>query len=161
MYTPIIGTLAFIVSPDGKNTLLVHRHKRNSDQHLGKYNGLGGKLEADEDVLSCIKREILEEAGLECQEIILRGTISWPGFGPNNEDWFGFIYRVDSFTGEPFSENEEGTLAWYPIAQLEKLPMWEGDRYFLPMVFDHHPTLFHGVMPYQKSRPVSWNFTRS
>ncbi|NOX25797.1 MAG: 8-oxo-dGTP diphosphatase [Deltaproteobacteria bacterium] len=160
MYTPVIGTLAFIMSPDGRKTLLVHRHKRQSDQHLGKYNGLGGKLEAGEDVLSCIKREIREEAGLECREIILRGTISWPGFGPNNEDWFGFIFRVDAFSGEPLLENEEGTLSWYPINQLDKLPMWEGDRHFLPLVFDRNPVVFHGVLPYENSRPVSWHYTR-
>ncbi len=160
MYTPIIATLAFIISPDGKETLLVHRNKRQTDQHLWKYNGLGGKLEDNEDVVSCIKREIREESGLECNEIILRGTISWPGFGVNNEDWFGFIYRVDSFTGVPFPENEEGVLGWHNIDQLDKLPMWEGDRYFLPMVFDCNPKLFHGVMVYKDSKPISWNYTR-
>jgi 8-oxo-dGTP diphosphatase len=161
MYSPIIGTLAFIISPDGKKTLLVHRNKRSTDQHLWKYNGLGGKLEPDEDVLSCIKREIREEAGLECLEIALRGTISWPGFGVNHEDWFGFIFRVDSFSGEPFSENEEGTLSWHSIDQLGELPMWEGDRYFLPMVFDNNPTMFYGVMPYKNSQPASWEFSRN
>ncbi len=168
MYTPIIATLAFIISPNGKETLLVHRNKRQTDQHLWKYNGLGGKLEDNEDVMSCIKREIREEAGLECKKITLRGTISWPGFGANaydrgrpaNEDWFGFIYRVDSFIGEPFSENEEGVLGWHHINQLDKLPMWEGDRYFLPMVFDHNPELFHGVMVYKNSKPISWSYVR-
>jgi 8-oxo-dGTP diphosphatase len=160
MYSPIIGTLAFIISPDGKKTLLVHRHKRQNDQHLGKYNGLGGKLEPGEDVMSCIKREIREEAGLECRKIILRGTISWPGFGPNNEDWLGFIFRVDEFSGELLTENEEGSLTWHPIDRLGELPMWEGDRHFLPLVFDHNPKVFHGVMPYKNSKSVSWSYAR-
>ena len=63
---------------------------RPGDQHLGKYNGLGGKLEADEDVASGMRREIMEEAGVECLALELRGTISWPGFGKQGEDWFGF-----------------------------------------------------------------------
>jgi len=160
MYTPIIGTLGFIVSPDRQNTLLVHRINRSDDAHLGKYNGLGGKLETNEDVMSCIRREIREEAGIECEEVVLRGTINWTGFGPNNEDWLGFIFRIDKFIGQPFKENEEGNLIWHPIERLNELPMWEGDRYFLPMVFDRDPRIFHGVMPYRNSRPVGWDYHR-
>ena len=65
MYRPIIGTLGYILSPDGQQTLLVHRNARADDQHLGKYNGLGGKMHADEDVIGCMRREIREESGLE------------------------------------------------------------------------------------------------
>src|SRR4051812_7388052 len=98
-YTPIIATLGYILSPDGKRVLLVHRNRRAEDAHLGKYNGLGGKLQAGEDVVACMKREIREESGLECDELLLRGTISWPGFGKQGEDWFGFIFRIERWTG--------------------------------------------------------------
>ena len=47
-YTPIVATLGYVLSPDGKHVLMVHRNKRDDDDHLGKYNGLGGKLEDDE-----------------------------------------------------------------------------------------------------------------
>ena len=160
MYTPIIGTLAYIISPDGRKTLLVHRNKREGDQHLGKYNGLGGKMKPDEDVYRCIVREIREEAGIDCVDVVLRGTINWTGFGPNGEDWFGFIFRVDSFVGTPFRSNEEGDLAWVDIENIMELPMWEGDRYFLPLVFDDDPRVFHGVMPYDNNRPLDWRYTR-
>ncbi len=159
-YTPIIGTLGFVISPDRQQTLLVHRISRAHDAHLGKYNGLGGKMRPGEDVVSCMRREILEEAGVLCEEMTLRGTINWPGFGPQGEDWLGFIFRIDRFQGTPFRENEEGPLGWQPISGLAGLPMWEGDRYFLPMVFDQDPRPFHGVMPYHQGRPVSWNCAR-
>ncbi len=48
-YTPILATLGYIMSPDGKEVLLIHRNARQNDMHLGKYNGLGGKPERDED----------------------------------------------------------------------------------------------------------------
>ena len=159
-YTPILGTLAYILSPDGKKTLLVYRNLRQDDIHYDKYNGLGGKMEPDEDVMACIKREIMEEAGIVCTEIILKGTVNWTGFGPHGEDWFGFIFRVDAFTGEPFAQNNEGTLQWVDVDRISELPMWEGDRFFLPLVFDDDPRLFHGYMPYQNNRPVSWSFSR-
>jgi 8-oxo-dGTP diphosphatase len=31
-----------------------HRNKRKDDAHYGKYNGLGGKVERDEDLSSSI-----------------------------------------------------------------------------------------------------------
>ncbi|OKY75899.1 MAG: 7,8-dihydro-8-oxoguanine triphosphatase [Desulfobulbaceae bacterium DB1] len=159
-YSPIVATLGFVLSPDRKQTLLVHRNARKDDPHLGKYNGLGGKMRADEDVVGCMRREIREEAGIECVAITLRGTISWTSFGKNGEDWLGFIFRIDRFSGTPFADNKEGTLSWQPVELLHTLPMWPGDRYFLPLVFDDDPTVFHGWMPYRHGQPVSWHFER-
>ncbi|MBW2465941.1 MAG: 8-oxo-dGTP diphosphatase [Deltaproteobacteria bacterium] len=160
MYCPIVGTLGYIISPDRKKTLLVHRNLRRDDDHLGKYNGLGGKMLPNEDVVSCLRREIHEEAGLHCEEALLRGTINWTGFGPGGENWLGFIFRIDRFSGTPFTSNEEGSLSWVSVDSLDKLPMWEGDRFFLPLVFDNDPRMFHGYMPYKDGRPLSWDYVR-
>jgi len=157
-YTPILGTLGYIMSPDGCSTLMVHRNKRPDDNHYGKYNGLGGKLEPGEDVVTCIRREIREEAGIECESLILRGTINWPGFGKGGEDWFGFIFRIDRFTGTPHEGNHEGTLEWVPVDRILSLPLWEGDRHFVPLVFNDDPRPFHGVMPYRDGRPQGWSY---
>src|SRR5205814_7037896 len=109
-YTPILATLGYVLSPDGRQVLLVHRNRRPHDAHFGKYNGLGGKLDAGEDVVAGLRREVREEAGIECDAISLRGTISWPGFGKHGEDWFGFIFRIDRWHGEVRSENAEGVV---------------------------------------------------
>ena len=159
-YTPITGTLGYVLSPDRNNVLLVHRNARKDDQHLGKYNGLGGKMENDEDVVECMRREIREEANLECTDLQLRGTISWPGFGPNGEDWLGFVFLITAFEGTAPESNDEGTLVWVPVDSIMGLPMWEGDRQFLPLVFDDDPRAFHGVMPYRNGRMVSWRYSR-
>jgi 8-oxo-dGTP diphosphatase len=121
---------------------------------------LGGKMEPGEDIASCMRREIREEAGIECHEMSLRGTLNWPGFGKHGEDWLGFIFVVTRFEGTPFTSNHEGALEWVPLESLDALPMWEGDRHFLPLVFDADPRPFHGVMPYKDGRMVSWNVTR-
>jgi 8-oxo-dGTP diphosphatase len=159
-YTPIIGTLGYILSEDRQKVLLVHRVSRKDDQHLGKYNGLGGKLEPNEDIATGMKREIHEESGLDVDEMTLKGTINWTGFGPNGEDWLGFIFLITKVSGVPSTENEEGTLGWHDIESLSELPMWEGDRHFLPLVFDDNPKAFHGHMPYDGGKPLSWNFVR-
>ncbi|GAB2569243.1 8-oxo-dGTP diphosphatase [Dyella jejuensis] len=159
-YTPIVATLGYVLSPDRRKVLMIHRNARPDDQHLGKYNGLGGKMEPSEDIATCMRREIREEAGLECASMQLRGTLNWPGFGKQGEDWLGFIFIIDAFIGEPYTENPEGTLEWVDVDRLMELPMWEGDRHFLPLVFDGDPRPFHGVMPYRDGRMQSWAFTR-
>lgn len=159
-YMPIIGTLGFVLSPDRTKVLLVHRIGRDDDYHQGKFNGLGGKLESHEDILTGMRREIREEAGIECDEIAMRGTINWTGFGPKGEDWLGFIFLITKFSGEPFERNVEGPLEWRNVSDLPNLPMWEGDRYFLPLVFDQDPRLFYGHMPYEGSKPLSWSYVR-
>ncbi len=160
MYTPIVGTLGYVLSEDRKSVLLVHRNLREDDDHLGKYNGLGGKMDNNEDVASCMKREIHEEAGIDVLEMHLKGTINWTGFGPKGEDWLGFIFLVTKFSGTVKHDCPEGTLEWVPISEIDRLPMWEGDRHFLPMIFDGDQRPFHGYMPYQNDKPLSWVFDR-
>jgi len=160
-YTPIVATLGYVLSPDRRRVLMIHRNARPEDQHLGKYNGLGGKIDPHEDVLAGMRREIREEAGIECVELVLRGTISWPGFGKHGEDWLGFLFLVTAFEGAPLERNPEGTLEWVELERLPQLPMWEGDREFLPLVFDGDPRPFHGVMPYRDGRMQSWSYSRA
>ena len=162
MLTPILTTLAFVRHPDGERVLMCHRVARSHDEQLGKYNGLGGKVERDEDVVACIRRELREEAGIEATALRLRGTVSWPGFGRDGSDHFGFIFVVDEFSvvdefnGEVPAANEEGVLTWERIDDLDRLPMWAGDRHFIPLVFDDSVPQFHGVLPYRDGEPTSW-----
>lgn len=160
-YQPILATLGYILSPNGENVLLIYRNARKQDHHLGKYNGLGGKLEPNEDVASGFQREIQEEAGITVSKMTLKGTISWPGFGKNGEDWFGFVFLVSEWTGEVLHSNPEGSLHWIPISQLlnGEIPLWDGDKHFLPLVFDPIISQFHGCMPYENGVATSWNYT--
>lgn len=158
-YTPILATLGYVMSPDGQSVLMIHRNARPDDQHYGKYNGLGGKIEADEDVVSGMKREIREEAGIVCEELVLRGTVSWPGFGKNEEDWLAFIFRIDRWSGTPLTGNHEGALEWVPVAQIPSLNLWDSDRHWLDMVFQRTPRTFHGLAPFKDGVAVSWSYT--
>ncbi|HZR44636.1 MAG TPA: 8-oxo-dGTP diphosphatase [Ktedonobacteraceae bacterium] len=160
MYTPILATLGYILSPDKQQVLMIHRNKRPNDLHYGKYNGLGGRLERGEDVITGMRREIQEESGLIADRIVLRGTISWPGFGKHGEDWFGFIFRIESWHGTPHDGNAEGTLEWVPLTALSTLSLWPSDHKFLPMVFDDDPRPFHGYMPWHNGEMLSWSCER-
>ena len=157
----ILATLGYVISPDGNRILMIRRDTRPDDLHYGYYNGLGGKLQPDEDVVTGMRREIAEEAGLQCHRLDLAGTISWPGFGRNGENWFGFLFRIPAWSGTPLTANPEGSLHWVDRADVlaGRVPMWESDRHFLPLVFAEQPQPFHGVMPFAAGRAVGWSYT--
>ncbi|EPH02349.1 hypothetical protein HMPREF1531_01655 [Propionibacterium sp. oral taxon 192 str. F0372] len=153
-YCPELTTLGFVLRADGEQVLMVHRVAREADEQLGKWNGLGGKVEPTEDIWSGMAREIHEEAGIEVTSMRLRGTVSWPGFHSDGSDVFGFVFLIDGWCGEPFESNEEGPLVWQPVSQIGQLPMWEGDKWFVPQVFDPAVDQFHLVIPYRDGQPV-------
>lgn len=152
---------------------MIRRDARPDDDHYGKVNGLGGKLEPDESVVACARREVEEEASVELTSLALRGTITWTNFGPKREEWLGFVFLADAWDGEPPATNDEGTLIWVDRSRLlaacsedpetraaAGLPMWDGDRHFVPLVFDDDQRAFHGTMPYDRDRPLSWSYER-
>ncbi len=172
-YTPIVGTLIYVQDPSSRQVLLVHRIGREHDEQLGKWNGMGGKVERDEDVVTSARRELMEEASLDAHDLTLRGTISWPGFGPNGEDWLGFVFLCRAFSGDVPAANDEGPLEWVAFDRVLQacsgdtherersgLSFWDGDRFFLPLVFDDDARAFHGYMPYANGRPTDWSFCR-
>jgi 8-oxo-dGTP diphosphatase len=124
----IAATLCYVRS--GGRTLMLHRNKKKGDVHLGKWNGLGGKLDAGESPDDCVVREIREESGLTILDPRLRGVLTFPAF-LNGDDWLVFVYTATRFTGE-LGECAEGALSWVDDDKILGLPLWEGDRVFLP-----------------------------
>jgi len=122
-----LATLCYVRSA-GK-TLMIHRIKKPGDMHLGKWNGLGGKIEPGETPEACAIREIQEESGLRVSSPVLKGLITFPAFA-KEEDWYTFIFVADKFEGE-LIESPEGYLEWIDDSRLLDLPLWEGDRIFL------------------------------
>ncbi len=172
-FTPKVGTLGYVFDRSARRVLMIRRDARPDDDHFGKMNGLGGKLEADESVVAGLRRELAEEANIELTDVRLRGTLTWSNFGPNEEQWLGFVFLVEGWTGEIPAANDEGSLEWVALERVltacdddpdvrasAELPMWAGDRHFLPLVFDDDPRVFHGTMPYDRDRPLAWSYER-
>ena len=111
--------------------LMMHRTKKAQDENAGKWIGLGGHLEAGESPEDCVRREILEEAGLRVSDLRLRGVITFilPDWG----DELTFLYTARTDT-ESLPECAEGELKWIPADEVMSLSLWEGDRAFLPLL---------------------------
>ncbi len=139
---------------------MTYRIFRKDDEQYGKYNGLGGHMEPGEDIATCMIREIREEADIEVTAMTLRGSINWTNFGPKGENWLAFVFLVTAFNGEPAVSSNEGPLQWVDRDNIMSLPMWPGDRYFLPLVFDGDPRPFHAYLPYDHDSPTGWSYVR-
>jgi 8-oxo-dGTP diphosphatase len=123
-----LATLCYVRRPG--QTLMIHRIKRAGDMHAGKWNGLGGKLEPGETPEACARREIYEESGLQVTDLQMRGFLTFPAFRLD-EDWYAFVFTAQAQAGE-LIDPPEGVLAWIDDGRLVELPLWEGDRIFLP-----------------------------
>lgn len=96
-------------------SVLLQRGAKNKKIWAGYYNGLGGHVERGEDVLSASHRELLEEAGLECSDLHLCGTITID-VDPSN----GILLFV--MTGQELSgkvqDSDEGSLHWIDLDKI-------------------------------------------
>lgn len=146
----IVSTLGY-VRRDGK-TLMLHRNKRDSDFHKGKYNGLGGKIEPGESPEACMVREIHEESGLTVTDMRLRGVITFPLFDGAN-DWLTFVYEITDFEGE-LIDCDEGSLHWIADEAIPTLNLWEGDPIFLEWIY-HGKDFFSAKFIYLNKQFIS------
>jgi 8-oxo-dGTP diphosphatase len=143
-----LATLCYVRRPG--QTLMIHRIKKPNDMHMGKWNGLGGKLDPGETPEACAIREIYEESGLTVHNPQFKGMITFPGFA-NEEDWYTFLFVVREFEGQ-LVESSEGYLKWIDDSELLSLPLWEGDRIFIPWL--ERPGFFSACFVYKANKLV-------
>ena len=142
----ILATLCYI-KKDGK-TLMLHRIKKNNDIHANKWNGLGGKMEKGETPEDGVIREVREESGLIIKNPHPRGLLTFPEFDGEN-DWYAFVFTAYKYEGNLIDSNE-GRLEWIEDEQLLNLPLWEGDRIFLPWL--EEKAFFSGRFIYKNGK---------
>jgi 8-oxo-dGTP diphosphatase len=129
-----LATLCYVQDKKTDSTLMLHRVKRENDYHLGKWNGLGGKFESGESPEECAVREVKEESGLNVKSIKMKGFITFPIFD-GKEDWHVFLFVIDNYDGEQI-DSKEGNLEWIPNEKLTGINLWEGDKFFIPWLFE-------------------------
>lgn len=111
--------------------LMLHRVKKAVDINKDKWIGIGGHLEEGESPEECLVRETREETGLELTDYSLRGVITFVTDSCPTE--YMFLYTAAGFSGTLLS-CDEGDLEWVPIKDVEKLPIWEGDKVFFRLL---------------------------
>jgi len=129
-----LATLCYVIDKKSNSTLMIYRNKKQNDYHEGKWNGLGGKFEPGETPEECAIREIEEESGLIVKSVKMKGFITFPLFD-GVDDWYVFLFTADDFSGE-LIDSPEGQLEWIPNEKLTEIGLWDGDKIFIPWLFE-------------------------
>jgi 8-oxo-dGTP diphosphatase len=111
-YQVVARTILYIFR-DG--TVLLQKGSPTKKINAGLWNGLGGHIERGEDVLSAARRELLEEAGISCNNLQLNGTVIIDV--NKTEGILLFVFSGDDIIGE-INPSEEGILAWFDLGNL-------------------------------------------
>ncbi len=146
-----ISTLCYIRNKH--QTLMLHRIKKENDIHQDKWNGLGGKLIPGESPEECVKREVLEESGLNIENPQLHGIITFPKFD-GVDDWIVFVYTASNFHGT-LIDSDEGYLDWVDNDKLFDLNLWEGDKIFMKWL--NKKKIFSAKFIYEKGSLVDYD----
>src|SRR3989344_8218708 len=123
----IVATLCYVQKDE--RTLMLVRNRKENDVMKGKHSGLGGKCEKGEDPYNCIVREVKEEAGIDINPIYV-ANLTFKDF-QQGIDWEVHLFRAEGYEGELIDCNE-GELVWVPTENILDVPLWPGDKIFLP-----------------------------
>lgn len=119
-YQVIPRVLVFAVNQAGEVLLI----KGSPTKRIwpNRYNGIGGHVEAGEDIRSAAYREFFEETGSEIETLTLRGVVSVDTSEP-----VGVLFFVFRGTCNAVEQREmtEGSLEWVPVNQVSTLPLVE------------------------------------
>lgn len=135
---------------DGKY-LMLHRTKKEHDENRDKWIGVGGKFEERESPEDCMRREVLEETGLDVTDFRYRGIVTFVSDIMSCE--YMHLFTCTDWTGVQ-KECDEGDLEWIDKHHLLDLTMWEGDRIFLKLLEQEVP-FFSLKLVYQGETLVS------
>ncbi len=149
-YMLIPRTLIFLTQNEQVLLIKGSPHKR---LWANLYNGIGGHVEKGEGIFQSARRELLEETGLQAENLYLVGTIVLDT--GENPGIIIFVYRGDTPTGKPIT-SPEGNLAWVPIQQALSLPLVEDLYTLLPKVLETRSDmpLFSGFYEYENEKLV-------
>lgn len=129
----------------GNKILLLFRDKKKVDINKNKWIGVGGHIEDGETPIEAVVREVKEETNYDLIDFSKKAIIIF-NFGKEIEVMHLFV--CNKFKGRMNSDCNEGELEWIPISKLDEIPMWEGDRIFLPPVLNDAP-FFEMVLYYK------------
>lgn len=135
-------TLCFVENGDD---VLMLKGAPTKRLYANLYNGVGGHVEAGEDILSSMHREVREETGLEIADARLRAVVNVDEGGKPGVVFFVFTARSDSRQLRP---SGEGQVSWIPRQCLMELDLVEDLRQLLPIVLDQRAGLWFGHLSY-------------
>lgn len=139
---PEVTTLCYVERDNAY--LMMHRTKKENDVNKDKWIGIGGHVEDGESPEDCVRREAMEEAGLELSELQFRGLVTFcfrkeENTGATWDDWEYMCLFTAKTDAEELPECNEGELVWVEKARVAELNLWEGDLIFFDLLNRNEP----------------------
>lgn len=159
-YRVVPRTLIFLTSvnpQDGEREVLLIKGAPTKRLWANRYNGIGGHVEWDEDILQAAQRELREETGLIGVDLHLRGVINiaaqTDGDAPAGVAVFLFCGEVEDRT---IRGGDEGEPTWLPLADLKTYPLVDDLYTLIPLlmaddgaVYGHYQPADDGTLRYR------------
>lgn len=151
-YQAIPRTLTFLTSINpqtGEPEVLLLKGAATKRLWANKYNGLGGHIEADEDIYAAALREVREETGLTPAKVTLRGVVNIDTGHDENGQRPGVLMFV--FSGESTERQvqptNEGTPEWLPVGALRQYALVDDLYEVIPRALANGPVFFGHYSP--------------
>ena len=97
----------------------------------GRWNGFGGKVQADETVEETAIREVKEEIDLDVLKVEKYGLLHFQNQG-DEDQIVVHIFKATDYEGSP-KESEEMKPQWFKHEDIPYEQMWVDDKYWLPL----------------------------
>ena len=140
-FVAVPRTLIFLVSVNpatGESEILLLKGAPHKRLWANLLNGVGGHVEANEDVYRAALREVREETGLILAELHLRGIVTIDTGSDEQGPRPGLMMFV--FLGETTERSiqptPEGVPVWLPIASLHHYPLVDDLHALIPRTLD-------------------------
>lgn len=151
----MINTTLCYIEKDNKY-LMLHRIKKENDLNKDKWIGIGGKFENAESPFDCVKREALEETGLNLINPRYCGFVTFVDLSDEEKPYTEYmhLFHVSEFCGN-LKNCDEGELEWVEISKMNDLPHWKGDEIFLDLIQKKSP-FFSLKLVYKNGDLLNW-----
>lgn len=121
-------TLLFLKSD---NRVLLAMKKRGFG--VGKWNGVGGKIEPGETIEQAMIRECQEEVEVTPTQWRQIAELDFVQDADTDNPWhmYGHVFLSEEWDGNPI-ETEEMMPKWFEIDKIPYHTMWDDDEFWLP-----------------------------
>jgi 8-oxo-dGTP diphosphatase len=128
-------TLLFLIKKKDKKITEILLAQKKRGFGVGKYNGVGGKVEYGEGIESATIRETKEEIDVQVKDIKKIAELKFEYL--DNPQWnqLVHVYFCEDWAGEP-SESGEVAPKWFTVDTIPYSQMWPDDAIWLPKVLE-------------------------